>query len=289
MTLVIEGLSKRYDNGVHALRSVSLSIGRGMFGLLGPNGAGKSTLMRTIATLQAPDSGSIHFDGIDVLAEPGRLRSVLGYLPQEFGLYPRMSAEAVLDHFATLHGLVEPVARRERVVALLQQMNLFEVRRQQVGGFSGGMRQRLGIAIALSASPNLVIVDEPTAGLDPAERNRLLDILADVADRAVVILSTHIVEDVQDLCERVAIMHRGEIVRVGAPAALTRELRGSIWEGGVRPDEVDGFRQATNVVGSRRQREQVLLRVIDQGPPDERFVTAMPSLEDAYMQAVSTT
>jgi ABC-2 type transport system ATP-binding protein len=191
MTLVIAGLSKRYGNGVQALRDVSISIEGGMFGLLGPNGAGKSTLMRTIATLQSPDSGRIRFGDMDGLANPDRLRRTLGYLPQEFGLYPRMSAEATLDHFATRHGLVEPVARRERVVAQLQQINLLDVRRQQVGEFSGGMRQRLGIAIALAASPTLVIADEPTAGLDPAERNPLLDPLADVADHAVVILSTH--------------------------------------------------------------------------------------------------
>jgi len=288
MALLIERLSKRYGNGIQALRDVSITIGRGMFGLLGPNGAGKSTLMRTIATLQAPDSGTIRLDGIDAGAEPDRLRALLGYLPQEFGLYPRMSAEATLDHFATLHGVVEPVARRERVVALLQQMNLLDARRQHVGSFSGGMRQRLGIAIALAGAPRLLIVDEPTAGLDPSERSRLLDLLADVAERAVVILSTHIVEDVQDVCSQVAIMSGGQIVLTGAPDSLTRSLLGSVWEGAVPRADADAIRSRSTVIGSRRVRGLVALRVYSKVAMDSPFVSAQPCLEDVYMRTVAT-
>jgi ABC-2 type transport system ATP-binding protein len=213
MTLRIDDLHKTYDNGVRALQGVSLTIAPGMFGLLGPNGAGKSTLMRTIATLQAPDRGSIQFRDIDVLREPDRLRAQLGYLPQEFGLYPNMPADAILDHFATLKGVVNPKERRELVGALLQQVNLYDVRHNSVGGYSGGMKQRLGIAIALAGKPQLLIVDEPTAGLDPAERNRFLNLLADIGNDVVVILSTHIVEDVRELCSRMAIVNAGRVSR----------------------------------------------------------------------------
>ncbi|MEP6692202.1 MAG: ABC transporter ATP-binding protein, partial [Gemmatimonadaceae bacterium] len=218
MQLVMQGLSKTYPNGVRALNDVSLTIPTGMFGLLGPNGAGKSTLMRTIATLQQPDAGTITFGDIDVIRQPEEIRRVLGYLPQEFGLYPNLSAEMVLDHFATLKGVMDGKERRALVKALLQQTNLYDVRGKRVGGFSGGMKQRLGIAIALAGSPKLIIVDEPTAGLDPTERHRFLNLLAEIGSGVVVILSTHIVEDVRELCSSMAIIDKGEVVLSGDPA-----------------------------------------------------------------------
>ncbi|MFN0178626.1 MAG: ABC transporter ATP-binding protein, partial [Gemmatimonadales bacterium] len=217
MQLVIDRLSKTYPNGVQALDNISLTIGAGMFGLLGPNGAGKSTLMRTIATLQLPDAGTIRFGDIDVLGSPDALRKVLGYLPQEFGLYPNLSAELTLDHFATMKGVIDRKARHELVATLLQQTNLYEVRKKHVGTFSGGMKQRLGIAIALAGQPKLLIVDEPTAGLDPTERHRFLNLLAEIGQDIVVILSTHIVEDVRELCNAMAIINRGRVVVAGPP------------------------------------------------------------------------
>ena len=227
--LVIESLSKTYANQVRALSDVSLTIPKGMYGLLGPNGAGKSTLMRTIATLQDPDQGSITLDGLDVLANKQEARRQLGYLPQEFGVYPKESAEAMLDHFAVLKGVVDRRARREVVDALLRQVNLWEVRKQKLGGFSGGMRQRFGIAQALIGSPKLIIVDEPTAGLDPEERNRFLNLLAEIGEQVVVILSTHIVEDVTDLCPRMAIISKGQVLLHGEPLEAIRSLDGRVW------------------------------------------------------------
>jgi ABC-type multidrug transport system ATPase subunit len=237
MALQIRNLSKTYANGVHALRDVTLTIPRGMFGLLGPNGAGKSTLMRTIATLQEPDAGSITLgdptadDGrvIDVVRDKDRVRRTLGYLPQEFGVYPHVSAERLLEHFAILKGIVDRNARREVVDALLRQTNLHDVRRKKLGGYSGGMRQRFGVAVALLGNPQLVIVDEPTAGLDPAERVRFLNLLSDLGENAVVILSTHIVEDVAELCTRMAIIDRGRIVLEAEPLAAVAALQGSVW------------------------------------------------------------
>jgi ABC-type multidrug transport system ATPase subunit len=223
VTLRIQEVCKRYANGVQALQGLSLTIGPGMFGLLGPNGAGKSTLMRTVATLQPPDSGTIHFRDIDVLADPHRLRMELGYLPQEFGLSPTMSAQATLEHFATLKGIIDPHERRQVVDALLHKVNLYDVRRSAVGGYSGGMKQRLGIAMALAGTPQLVLVDEPTAGLDPSERNRFLNLLAEVGEQVVVILATHLVQDVRDLCTRMAIINGGRIVVQGSPEELTDE------------------------------------------------------------------
>ena len=223
MTLRIQNVCKRYASGVQALQEVSLTIGPGVFGLLGPNGAGKSTLMRTVATVQPPDSGTIHFRDIDVLADPHRLRMELGYLPQEFGLNPAMSAEATLEHVATLKGIIDPHERRQVVAALLHKVNLYDVRRSAVGGYSGGMKQRLGIAMALAGAPQLVIVDEPTAGLDPSERNRFLHLLAEVGEQVVVILATHLVQDVRDVCNRTAILNGGRIVEQGAPEDLADE------------------------------------------------------------------
>lgn len=282
MTLRLDGICKTYANGVRALQDLSLTIAPGMFGLLGPNGAGKSSLMRTIATLQPPDTGRLFFRDIDVLREPDRLRAQLGYLPQEFGLYPTMSAEATLDHFATLKGAVEPGARRDLVAALLQQVNLYEVRQQQVGGFSGGMKQRLGIAIALSGSPSLLIVDEPTAGLDPAERNRFLNLLADVGQDVVVILSTHIVEDVRDLCSQMAIINQGRVVVSGAPERIIDEVRGRIWQRIVPRLQVDAYRAQYEVISTRLTGGQVVLHVYADTDPGDGFVGIEPDLEDVY-------
>lgn len=282
MTLRLDGICKTYANGVRALQDLSLTIAPGMFGLLGPNGAGKSSLMRTIATLQPPDTGRIHFRDIDVLHEPERLRAQLGYLPQEFGLYPTMSAEATLDHFATLKGAVEPGARRDLVTALLQQVNLYEVRQQQVGGFSGGMKQRLGIAIALSGSPSLLIVDEPTAGLDPAERNRFLNLLADVGQDVVVILSTHIVEDVRDLCSQMAIINQGRVVVSGAPERIIDEVRGRIWRRIVPRQQVDACRAQYEVISTRLTGGQVMLHAYADTNPGDGFEPVEPDLEDVY-------
>src|SRR5688572_7349475 len=229
MELKIDGVSKTYPNGVHALRDVTLTIPPGMFGLLGPNGAGKSTLMRMIATLQEPDAGSIRLGELDVVRQKDEIRKTLGYLPQEFGVYPKVSAEELLDHFALLKGIAERRARREVVEALLRQTNLWEVRKQKLGGYSGGMKQRFGVAVALLGNPRLLIVDEPTAGLDPAERVRFLNLLSEIGENSVVLLSTHIVEDVSELCTRMAIIDRGEILLEAEPLRAMAELRGQIW------------------------------------------------------------
>src|SRR5687767_12660325 len=243
MELQIRNLSKSYANGVRALNNITLTIPRGMFGLLGPNGAGKSTLMRTIATLQEPDEGSIHFGGIDVLRQKDRVRERLGYLPQEFGLYPNVTAERLLDHFAVLKGITERRARRETVDALLQQTNLYEVRRKKLSTYSGGMRQRFGVAVALLGNPTLIIVDEPTAGLDPAERVRFLNLLSELGENAVVILSTHIVDDVSELCSRLAIIDRGTILLEAEPLAAVDAMRGRIWRQVVGKDELREIEQ----------------------------------------------
>src|SRR6478672_3890000 len=229
MELQIRGISKTYPNGVHALKDVSLTIPAGMYGLLGPNGAGKSTLMRILATLQEADSGSATLGEIDVLGQKDEVRKTLGYLPQEFGVYPNVSAETLLDHFALLKGVASRVVRRQVVEALLQQVNLWEVRKQKLGGYSGGMRQRFGVAVALLGDPKLVIVDEPTAGLDPAERVRFLNLLSELGENSVVILSTHIVEDVTELCTRMAIINKGEILLETEPTAAVARIRGRIW------------------------------------------------------------
>lgn len=287
MTLRIDHLCKSYANGVRALHNVTLHIPAGMFGLLGPNGAGKSTLMRTIATLQLPDSGSITFRDIDVLAQPERLREVLGYLPQDFGLYPSMPADAILDHFATLKGVTERGERRDLVHALLQQVNLFEERKQSVGRFSGGMKQRLGIAIALAGRPKLLIVDEPTAGLDPSERNRFLNLLADIGDDVVVILSTHIVEDVRELCSSVAIINKGSLVAHGKPSALLDEVRGRIWRRTVQRSLADEYRGRHHVISSRLAAGSTVLHVYAERDPGDGFEAAEPDLEDVYFHRLA--
>ena len=287
MTLRIDRITKSYPNGVRALHNISLTITPGMFGLLGPNGAGKSSLMRTIATLQPPDGGSVHFRDIDVLREPERLRAQLGYLPQEFGLYPNMPADAILDHFATLKGVAGRGERRELVGQLLQQVNLYDVRSKSVGGYSGGMKQRLGIAIALVGRPQLLIVDEPTAGLDPTERNRFLNLLAEIGDEVVVILSTHIVEDVRELCSQMAIINRGEVVVQGAPQRILDEVRGRIWRRTVPRTHADRYKTEYQVISTRLAAGNTVLHVYAESDPGDGFVAVEPDLEDVYFHRLA--
>lgn len=280
--LTIRNLTKTYANGVTALRDVSLDIPTGMFGLLGPNGAGKSTLMRTIATLQDPDSGSIHLGDIDVLADKDAARRQLGYLPQEFGVYPKEAAITMLDHFAILKGIVDAKQRREVVETLLKQVNLWEVRGYKLGGFSGGMRQRFGIAQALLGNPKLIIVDEPTAGLDPEERNRFLNLLAEIGENIVVILSTHIVDDVTDLCQNMAIISRGEVLLTGKPHEALASLSGRVWRKTVSKSELAHFQQEHVVLSSRLVAGQLMIHVLADSLPGEGFEAIAPNLGDVY-------
>jgi len=280
--LTIRDLSKTYANGVKALRGVSLDIPNGMFGLLGPNGAGKSSLMRTIATLQDPDAGTIRLDAMDLLADKQATRRLLGYLPQEFGVYPKVSAEAMLEHFAVLKGVTVKAERRELVESLLRQVNLWDVRRRKLGTYSGGMRQRFGIAQALIGDPRLVIVDEPTAGLDPEERNRFLNLLAEIGERVVVILSTHIVEDVTDLCSRMAIIGQGQVLLSGEPAEAIRSLNGRVWRRTIDKAELDGYRARMNILSTRLAGGRTLLHVLADALPEEGFEPVAPDLEDVY-------
>ena len=284
--LAIENLSHVYANGTRALDDVTLSISPGMFGLLGPNGAGKSTLMRAIATLQTPTSGSIVFDGIDVLKQPAALRRMLGYLPQEFGVYPRISAYAMLDHMAVLKGLANRAERKETVDALLHQVNLWGVRKKALAGFSGGMRQRFGIAQALIGNPRLIIVDEPTAGLDPEERSRFLNLLAAIGDTVVVILSTHIVEDVADLCTRMAVLAEGLILLEGAPQQLVAEMRGRIWEKTIDRAAFDDHAAGHRVISTRLFAGRTIIHVESETPPGEGFMPATGSLQDVYFSTL---
>jgi ABC-type multidrug transport system ATPase subunit len=280
--LAIRDLSKTYANGVRALREVTLDIPHGMFGLLGPNGAGKSSLMRTIATLQDPDRGSITLDGQDLLADKPATRRLLGYLPQEFGVYPKVSAEAMLDHFAVLKGVTVRGERRELVHALLRQVNLWDVRKRKLGTFSGGMRQRFGIAQALIGAPRLVIVDEPTAGLDPEERNRFLNLLAEIGERTVVILSTHIVEDVTDLCPRMAILAQGQVLLTGEPLEAIASLEGRVWRRTIDKHELDGYRARMTILSTRLMAGRTQIHVLADSSPGEGFVAVAPDLEDVY-------
>ena len=293
MELQIRELTKTYANGVRALDSVSLSIPNGMFGLLGPNGAGKSTLMRTLATLQEADAGSAVLRGtaagdLDVLRQKDAVRGVLGYLPQDFGVYPRVSAQSLLDHFARLKGLVDATVRRETVDALLQRVNLYAVRKQQLGGFSGGMRQRFGIAQALLCNPKLVIVDEPTAGLDPEERVRFHNLLADIGSDVIVILSTHIVSDVADLCGHLAVIDGGKVLLTGRPDALVAGLRGRLWRKAVGKVEVEGLKARLQLVSTRLQAGQTVVRAYAQGgPPEAGFEPVDTELEDVYFCSIA--
>jgi ABC-2 type transport system ATP-binding protein len=292
MELRIEHLAKTYPNGVHALRDVTLTIPRGMFGLLGPNGAGKSTLMRTIAPLQEPDAGSITLtrpEGtrIDVLREKDRVRRTLGYLPQEFGVYPSVSAERLLDHFAVLEGFTERGDRRRVVEGLLRQTNLWDVRRERLGGYSGGMRQRFGIAVALLGGPSLIIVDEPTAGLDPAERVRFLNLLSEIGEQAVVILSTHIVEDVAELCSRMAIIDKGEILLEAEPLAAIGALRGRVWKRVVSKQELPLIERDYRLICTKLQAGRTLVHVHADTRPGPEFAPVEPDLEDVYFSVMA--
>jgi ABC-2 type transport system ATP-binding protein len=288
MDLRIEHLSKTYGNGTRALNDVSLTIPQGMFGLLGPNGAGKSTLMRILATLQEADSGSARLGDIDVLRDKDAVRRTLGYLPQEFGLYPKVRAEDLLDHFAVLKGITDSAERRRIVDALFEQTNLQTSRRQQLGAYSGGMRQRFGIAVALLGKPRLIIVDEPTAGLDPAERVRFLNLLAELGENAVVILSTHIVDDVSDLCSRMAIIDRGEIRLEAEPASAIVDLRGKIWQRTVDRTELAEFQRTHAVISTKLAGGKTVVRVFADAPPAE-FEAATATLEDVYFAALRRT
>jgi ABC-2 type transport system ATP-binding protein len=287
-TLTIDKLTHVYPNGVKALDGISLDIPQGLYGLLGPNGAGKSTLMRTVATLQAPTSGSVRFDDIDVLADPQALRRRLGYLPQDFGVYPRVSALDMLDHLATLKGLANAKARRVTVEHLLNQANLWSVRHKALSGFSGGMRQRFGIAQALIGDPSLIIVDEPTAGLDPEERLRFLNLLAEIGENVVVILSTHIVADVSDLCPRMAIILDGRIVREGEPAALIAELKGRIWTKAIGRDELEACRARHEVISTRLFAGRTVVHVLADTDPGEGFAPEQGGVEDVYFSTLFT-
>ena len=283
MKLQISNLTKTYSNGVKALDNLNLEIGTGMFGLLGPNGAGKSSLMRTIATLQKPDSGSITFDEINVLEDQNALRKVLGYLPQEFGVYPNMSAERLLDYFAQLKGISSSADRKAIVKEVLEVTNLWDVRKKSVSGYSGGMKQRFGIAQLLLNNPKLIIVDEPTAGLDPAERHRFLNVLREIGTNHTVIFSTHIVDDVKELCNDLAILNGGKILYRGTPADSTKELEGKIWMRIVERDELEKFEKEFNIISSNYNQDNTLnIRVFSETKPDETFVPATPHLEDVY-------
>jgi ABC-type multidrug transport system ATPase subunit len=285
--LDIANLSHTYANGTVALDNVSLSIPRGMYGLLGPNGAGKSTLMRTVATLQQPTAGSIKFGDIDVLAEPERLRKTLGYLPQDFGVYPRVSAYAMLDQLAVLKGITNAKDRRSVVETLLEQTNLWAVRNKSIAGFSGGMRQRFGIAQALIGNPELIIVDEPTAGLDPEERNRFLNLLAAIGDNVVVILSTHIVDDVADLCPRMAVLANGRVQLEGKPGDLIAATRGRIWRKLVSRQDLEDYQSRHEVISTRLFAGNSVIHVLSDQRPDG-FEPVEGGLEDVYFSTLST-
>ena len=287
MKLKINNLSKTYGNGVKALDNLNLEIGSGMFGLLGPNGAGKSSLMRTIATLQKPDSGFIEFDGINVLENQMDLRKVLGYLPQEFGVYPDMSAENLLDYFARLKGISSKKDRNAIVKQVLEVTNLYDVRMKNVSGYSGGMKQRFGIAQLLLNNPKLIIVDEPTAGLDPAERHRFLNVLREIGTNHTVIFSTHIVDDVKELCNEMAILNGGKILNQGTPKAATEALIGQIWTKIIDRDLLEQNEKEFNVISSNYNQDNTLnIRVFSKEQPNESFVLAQPQLEDVYFVAL---
>jgi len=287
LELRIENLSKTYPNGVKALQNVSLTISAGMFGLLGPNGAGKSTLMRTLATLQEPDEGSIHLGDLDVVRQKDAVRETLGYLPQDFGVYRDVTAEKLLDHFAVLEGIVHRGERRAVVEALLEQTNLWDVRKQKLGGYSGGMRQRFGIAIALLGNPTLLIVDEPTAGLDPAERVRFLNLLSELGENSVVILSTHIVEDVSELCPRMAIIDKGRILLEAEPLRAVDEMQGRVWERLVSKDELPAIEQEYPVLSTKLVSGRTMVRVCSDTPPSPAFRAVEPDLQDVYFSVMA--
>jgi len=285
--LTISGLSKTYPNGVQALCDVSLTIPTGMFGLLGPNGAGKSTLMRTLATLQEADAGAVSLGTIDVLHDKDAVRRTLGYLPQDFGVYPKVSAEELLDHLARLKGLTDKIQRREVVATLLKQTNLYDVRKKALGSYSGGMRQRFGIAQALLGNPRLIIVDEPTAGLDPEERVRFHNLLAEIGENVIVILSTHIVSDVSDLCAQMAIIHKGRVLLTGGPLELTRAMAGRVWQKAIARSDLDAAKAAYPVISTRLVAGRTLVNVVGDAPPADGFEPIEATLEDVYFAAIA--
>jgi ABC-type multidrug transport system ATPase subunit len=284
--LSIEGVSKTYPNGVQALKDVTLRIPAGMFGLLGPNGAGKSTLMRTIATLQEPDTGRITFGDVDVLKQKDTVRRMLGYLPQEFGVYPKVSAYELLNHFAVLKGLLDARARKESVEALLQRVNLYDVRKRRLGTFSGGMKQRFGIAQALLGDPKLIIVDEPTAGLDPSERLRFNNLLSEIGEQVVVILSTHIVDDVSDLCRRMAIIGQGRVLLAGDPMETIGTLKGRVWKKIVARDDLQAHERDWAVISTRLVAGRTQIHVLSSERPDPSFEQVAPEIEDVYFSTL---
>jgi len=286
MDLKISNLSKTYPNGVQASKNINLTIPVGMFGLLGPNGAGKSTLMRTIATLQEPDSGSIMLGDLDVLTQKHEVRKILGYLPQEFGVYPKIAAVTLLDHLAVLKGITNRGERKELVDALLKKTNLWDDRKKNLGGYSGGMKQRFGIAQALLASPRLIIVDEPTAGLDPAERNRFLNLLSELGENTIVILSTHIVEDVKELCTNMAVINKGEVLLTGTPSDALKNIKGKIWSKRIGKTEIDHYKNSYNVISEKRSAGTPIIHVYSDMNPGEGFSSEEPDLEDVYFSEI---
>jgi ABC-2 type transport system ATP-binding protein len=288
MQLSIQGLSKTYSNGVRALHDVNLNLPNGMFGLLGPNGAGKSSLMRTIATLQEADSGKISLDGLDVLKEKTRVRQLLGYLPQEFGVYPKVSAERMLDHIARLKGVVNARERKDLVSALLENVNLSKDRRKHLGTYSGGMKQRFGIAQALIGDPRLIIVDEPTAGLDPAERNRFYNLLSQLGENTIVILSTHIVEDVSTLCSNFAIICQGEVLYAGEPDEAVKSLEGKIFTKAIAQASLPIYKSKYSVISTQLKSGRLHIRIIQDKDPGDGFLVSPPSLEDVYFSNIAT-
>ncbi|HEY0978560.1 MAG TPA: ABC transporter ATP-binding protein [Flavobacteriales bacterium] len=282
MELVINGLSKTYGNGVKALDDVSLHIPTGMFGLLGPNGAGKSSLMRIVATLQEADAGTVKLGDIDVLQEKDRLRRVLGYLPQEFGVYPKVDAYEMLDHIALLKGVTNKGERKELVEALLHRVNLWEHRKRRLSGYSGGMKQRFGIAQCLIGSPKLIIVDEPTAGLDPGERNRFYNLLTEIGENVVVILSTHIVQDVQELCNNMAIINKGRLLYAGSPADGLRALQGKVWEKSIEKSELEGYQASGKLISNKLVGGKPIIHLMGDVQPAPGFTSVQPNLEDVF-------
>ncbi|MFS4494277.1 ABC transporter ATP-binding protein [Maribacter sp. 2308TA10-17] len=288
MELKIENLNKTYSNGVQALKNISLTIPQGMFGLLGPNGAGKSSLMRTMATLQKADSGSIQMGDVDILKDTEQVREMLGYLPQEFGVYPKVTSYKMLDHIASLKGVSSKGERKDLVEALLNKTNLWHVRNKNLGTYSGGMKQRFGIAQALIGSPKLIIVDEPTAGLDPAERVRFHNLLSEIGENTIIILSTHIVDDVANLCKNMAIICLGEVVAQGNPTELTQRVQGKIWKKMIDKKDLDAHRAEHQVISTHLKAGRTLIHVHSDGQPDSSFESSPANLEDVYFTEISS-
>lgn len=286
MQLTIKNLTKTYANGTKALSNINLEIPTGLFGLLGPNGAGKSSLMRTIATLQDADEGNLFLDDFDIMKNKDEMRKFLGYLPQEFGVYPSISAEDLLEHLCVLKGIVNSKERKELVKVLLNQTNLYEVRKKNVGGYSGGMKQRFGIAQALIGNPKVIIVDEPTAGLDPAERNRFLNLLSEISEQVIIIFSTHIVDDVKELCNNMAVINKGEVVAKGHPQDLINELKGKVFQSVIEKHDLPHYKSKYRVISNRLSAGKTEIHVISNDPYLEGFELVSPSLEDVYFDKI---